>query len=113
MKRLVILLISALIMASCGTGGEKKTSSGKTPETMEKNYKVRLMTVDPGHFHAALVQNTMYPQVSPDVNVYAPDGPDLQQHLGRINSYNTRAADPTSWNEIVYKGNDFFEKMLS
>jgi predicted dehydrogenase len=55
----------------------------------------------------------MYTQVSPDVRVYAPEGPDVQQHLDRITSYNTRTADPTSWNEIVYKGNDFFEKMLS
>ncbi|NMC39247.1 MAG: oxidoreductase [Bacteroidales bacterium] len=113
MKRLVILIISTMIMASCGTDGNKKAASGNTPETLTKNYKVRLMTVDPGHFHAALVQKTMYPQVSPDVNVYAPDGPDLQQHLSRINLYNTRATDPASWNEIVYKGDDFFEKMLS
>jgi len=55
----------------------------------------------------------MFPQVSPDVHVYAPDGPDLQQHLDRIASYNKRPVDPTSWNEIVYRGNDFFEKMLS
>jgi len=113
MKRLVILLIPALIIVSCGTGGDNKTKPGEKTETMESNYKVRLMTVDPGHFHAALVQKTMYPQVSPDVHVYAPDGPDLQQHLGRISSYNSRATDPTSWNEMVYKGDDFFEKMLS
>jgi hypothetical protein len=80
---------------------------------MGNNYKVKLLTVDPGHFHAALVQKTMYPQVSPDVRVYAPEGPDVQQHLNRIESYNTRTADPTAWNEIVYKGTDFFEKMLS
>jgi predicted dehydrogenase len=34
------------------------------------------------------------------------------QHLERINSYNNRAVDPTSWNEIVYTGFDFFEKMI-
>lgn len=80
---------------------------------MDNNYQVRLITVDPGHFHAALVQKTMYPQVSPDVRVYAPDGPDVQQHLNRIISYNTRSIDPTFWNEIVYKGDDFFERMLN
>ena len=52
---------------------------------MENNYQVKLMTVDPGHFHAALVQKTMYPQVSPDVHVYAPEGPDVTQHLGQDN----------------------------
>lgn len=113
MNKSVIIIVSALIFVSCGSGGGKKQTSEKTIETMENNYQVRLLTVDPGHFHAALVQKTMYPQVSPDVHVYAPEGPDVQQHLNRITSYNTRTADPTAWNEIVYKGDDFFEKMLS
>jgi predicted dehydrogenase len=113
MKRTVIILISAMMLASCSSAGGKKQAAEKTMETMENNYKVRLITVDPGHFHAALVQKTMYPQVSPEVRVYAPEGPDVQQHLNRIASYNTRTDDPTSWNEIVYKGDDFFEKMLS
>jgi predicted dehydrogenase len=113
MRRSVIILISLMMLASCGSGGGKKQTAEKTLETMEKNYQVRLITVDPGHFHAALVQKTMYPHVSPEVRVYAPEGPDVQQHLDRIKSYNTRADDPTSWNEIVYKGDDFFEKMLS
>ncbi len=113
MKRSGIILISALILASCGSGGGKKQTAEKTLETMENNYQVRLLTVDPGHFHAALVQKTMYPRVSPEVRIYAPEGPDVQQHINRIMSYNTRAVDPTSWDEIVYKGDDFFDKMLS
>ena len=113
MKRVVIIIASALIMTSCGSGGSKKQTAEKSLEAMEDNYKVKLLTVDPGHFHAALVQKTMYPQVSPDVRVYAPEGPDVQQHLNRIASYNTRTAEPTAWNEIVYNGADFFEKMLS
>ena len=113
MKGSGIILIPALILASCGSGGGKKQTAEKTLETMENNYQVRLLTVDPGHFHAALVQKTMYPQVSPEVRIYAPEGPDVQQHINRIMSYNTRAVDPTSWDEIVYKGDDFFEKMLS
>jgi len=80
---------------------------------MKNDYQVKLITVDPGHFHAALVQKIMYDQVSPDVYVYAPEGPDVQQHLDRIESYNAREADPTAWNEVIYRGDDFFEKMLS
>ncbi len=80
---------------------------------MENQNQVKLITVDPGHFHAALVQKIMYDQVSPDVHVYAPEGPDYLQHLDRIKSYNTRASNPTAWNEIVYTGRDFFEKMLA
>jgi len=113
MKIALIILISALIATSCGSGGSTKQTSEKKTNSMENNYQVRLLTVDPGHFHAALVQKIMYPQVSPDVHVYAPEGPDVQQHLNRIGSYNSRTDDPTAWNEIVYKGNDFFEKMLS
>ena len=80
---------------------------------MEKNYRVKLITVDPGHFHAALVQKTMYNEVSPEVHVYAPQGPDFMQHLERIKAYNSRSIHPTAWNEIVYTGPDFFEKMIS
>jgi len=111
MKKLFLLIIPALILASCGSGGSKKQTE-KTETTMEKKYLVQLMTVDPGHFHAALVQKTMYEQVSPDVYVYAPEGPDYLQHIDRINSYNNRADNPTSWNEIIYTGWDFFDKML-
>ncbi|HVN57077.1 MAG TPA: putative oxidoreductase C-terminal domain-containing protein [Bacteroidales bacterium] len=74
---------------------------------------IRLITLDPGHFHAALVQKSMYPQVSADVHVYAPEGDDLKEHLSRIGSYNSRPSEPTHWNEIVYSGKDFFGKMLS
>ena len=35
----------------------------------------RFMTLDPGHFHAGLVQKEMYPDVSATVDVYAPEGP--------------------------------------
>lgn len=74
---------------------------------------VKLVTLDPGHFHAALVQKTMYADVDSVVHVYAPEGNDVTLHLGRINSYNTRTEAPTNWNEVVYKGNDFFEKMIA
>ena len=45
---------------------------------------VRLMTVDPGHFHAALVQKEMYSDVAARVDVFAPLGPDLIGHLNRM-----------------------------
>jgi predicted dehydrogenase len=102
----------AVVLNSCGSGATKQ-QSGKSDDSMKKNYQVELITVDPGHFHAALVQKTMYDQVSPEVHVYAPEGPDVTQHLGRIASYNSRPVSPTAWNENVYKGNDFFEKMLA
>lgn len=80
------------------------------PETSKS---VRLITIDPGHFHAALVQKYMYDDVDSVVHVYAPDGPDVQMHLSRIEGYNSRNENPTNWSEQVYLGGDFFEKMLS
>ncbi len=73
---------------------------------------MKFITLDPGHFHAALVQNKMYENVNSTVNVYAPSGQDLQDHLKRIDSYNVRSNNPTQWQEKVYEGNDFFKKML-
>jgi predicted dehydrogenase len=100
-----------MVLCSCGSGGSGKQQD-KSESSMENTYQVRLITVDPGHFHAALVQKNMYDQISPDVHVYAPEGPEVIQHLDLIKSYNNRAVDPTAWNEIVYTGPDFFEKML-
>lgn len=74
---------------------------------------VHLVTLDPGHFHAALVQKTMYPGVDSVVHVYAPEGNDLQLHLERVKAYNARESDPTRWKEVVYNSNDFFEKMIA
>jgi predicted dehydrogenase len=111
-KHLLFLLTLVLIVSACGTHGSGHETT-KSDAPMLQNYKVHLITVDPGHFHAALVQKIMYGQVSPDVHVYAPDGDDLKLHLGRINGYNGRPVNPTSWNEIVYTGDDFFEKMIA
>ncbi|HEV2208087.1 MAG TPA: putative oxidoreductase C-terminal domain-containing protein [Verrucomicrobiae bacterium] len=73
---------------------------------------VRLLTLDPGHFHAGLVQKYMYPQVSPIVHVYSPGGPDLQEHLRLVESFNQRTNAPTHWQEEVYTGADFLKRML-
>jgi len=74
--------------------------------------QVRLMTLDPGHFHAALVQKEMYPGVAPRVDVFAPLGPDLVEHLNRIVAYNRRSDHPTTWDVEVHTSSDYFERML-
>jgi predicted dehydrogenase len=73
---------------------------------------VRLMTLDPGHFHAALIQKEMYPGVDPTVHVFAPVGPDLLLHLGRVTAFNQRGERPTSWRLEVHAGPDYLERML-
>jgi predicted dehydrogenase len=75
--------------------------------------EVKLAIVAPGHYHAALVQKDMYPQVSPRVAVYAPLGPELLDYLNRVMLFNTRTANPTRWEPQIYTGPDFFERMLT
>jgi predicted dehydrogenase len=55
----------------------------------------------------------MYPGVAPVVWVYAPAGPDLDEHLKRVAAYNTRSENPTSWEEKLYAGSDFFARILA
>ena len=101
MKRSMLWLSIVCMMA---------TNSCKMNETTDQT--IRIMTLDPGHFHAALVQKKMYEQVSPEVHVFAPEGDDVKLHLKRIEGFNTRTDDPTSWKETVYTGKDFFDKMI-
>ncbi len=71
---------------------------------------VRLITLDPAHFHAALVQKEMYSQVDPTVHVYAPLTSDLTLHLNRIVGFNSRPERPTSWNAEVHASPNFLER---
>ncbi len=73
---------------------------------------VQLVTLDPGHFHAALVQKEMYAEVSPRVHIYAPLGPDILAHLNRISGFNNWPDRPTGWQLEVHTGPDFQERLL-
>lgn len=75
--------------------------------------EVQLITLAPGHFHAYLVQKSMYGQMDPVVHVYAPEGPEIESHIAMIESYNTRPDDPTSWQLVVYTGPDYLERMIA
>ncbi|HMH21656.1 MAG TPA: hypothetical protein VK563_07765, partial [Puia sp.] len=111
-------IVLFLLMMSCqnpstsgnrsGSADTDSSSSGHNASGQasagDSSRKVRLVTLDPGHFHAALVQKSMYADVDTVVHVYAPDGPDVKFHLDRVAGYNTRAQSPTHWKEIVYTG---------
>jgi len=73
---------------------------------------IRLITLAPGHFHAALVQKSMLPGVDPLVHVYAPAGPELDRHLAMIEQFNTRDEEPTTWRTEVHAGPDYLAEML-
>jgi len=116
MLRKLLVGLTLLLLAGASSliaqKGSDKMKSNNQQKPASTNGEVKLITLDPGHFHAALVQKTMYPQVSPAVSVYAPPGNDLDQHLKRIESYNSRPENPTHWEEKVYAGSDFLERML-
>ena len=80
--------------------------------TPKEEYLATIITCDPGHFHAGLVQKVMYPEVNPEVFVYAPVGAEVEGHMAQIEGYNSRADNPTDWKTEVYSGSDFFEKMI-
>ena len=101
-------------ISACSGGGQQSAQKEETQSQFTgAKGEVKLMTLDPGHFHAALVQKSMYDQVDPTVYVYAPEGTDVQDHLKRIEGYNTRAENPTSWVEKVYAADDYLEKMIA
>jgi predicted dehydrogenase len=95
------------LIFSCITTPEEK----ETPPINEMQ-NVILMTLDPGHFHVALIQKTMYPEVYSTVYVFAPEGAEVADFLGKIDGYNARDENPTDWNTEVYLGDDFLRKMI-
>ena len=108
--------MSLLLLAGVSSLIAQKSSDKMNSNTQQRPSTtgvVKLITLDPGHFHAALVQKTMNSRVSPLVSVYAPAGNDLDQHLARTESYNKRTDNPTQWDEKVYAGSDFLARMLS
>jgi len=79
----------------------------------QNNYmQSKLIIVDPGHFHATLLQKEMYPWVDPRVTVYAPLGPDLLEYLNRIRLFNSRPENPTRWVLDIHTSNDPMGEML-
>ena len=112
MKRNTVnYLFLAMILANSAC--TPPSTEDKGPAFSGAKGEVKIITVDPGHFHAALVQKNMYDQVDPKVHVYAPEGPDVNDHLNRIDRFNKRELDPTRWEEVVYTGPDFLDKMIS
>lgn len=108
MKYPVILFQAIMIVSffGCQSSANKQKSNADSME-------VKLITLDPGHFHAALVQKEMYPGIDSQVYVYAPGGPELDAYLALIKQYNERPENPTHWKENVYTGSDYLQKMLA
>lgn len=104
------IIMFCLLFAGCHSSEKKQASkkafSGQPGE-------VKLIVLAPAHFHADLLQKNKINQINDSVYVYARQGKELDQYLSRIQAYNNRSENPTQWKEIVYKGEDFLEKMIS
>ncbi len=105
-KSLSVFALATLLVMNQGCNTSKETTS-------ESTKALRLIVLDPGHFHADLLQKVAYDEVDSTIHVYAPDGPEVKAYLGKVEQYNTRAESPTGWNEQVYTGPDYLEKMLA
>ena len=103
---LMMLGTASFLMAGSSCGNKQQT-------TGKKDEKIHLITLDPGHFHAALLQKSMYDEIDSVVHVYAPDGSELDNHMKLVESYNTRAENPTAWKHEIYRGPDYLDKMFS
>lgn len=97
-----LLASAACTLAAAPAGGVADASAD-----------LRLVILDPGHFHAALFQKEMLPGIAPRVHVYAPCGPDLTAHLGRVFAFNQRAENPTRWEHEVHASDDCMARLIA
>ena len=73
---------------------------------------MKLIVLDPGHFHAALLQKKMYPGLESTVAVYAPSGSaDLDDYARRVDAFNARAEAPTRWQLARHIGPAFLDEL--
>jgi len=94
--------------------------AGHAPEQVGERHRemldgdfARLITLDPAHFHAALIQKEMAKGISPRVAVFAPLGPDLLSHLNLIEQFNLRTINPTHWELDVHCTARSLEEMVA
>ncbi|MBC9929504.1 putative oxidoreductase C-terminal domain-containing protein [Chitinophaga qingshengii] len=99
MKQRIIFTGITAAMLSCGTHTQKQTA-------------MHLIALDPGHFHASLVQQQMYPGIDSTIHVFAPGGPEVKQYLASIERFNQQTEPLVHWATDVYTGPDYLEKML-
>lgn len=74
---------------------------------------LRFLTLNPGHFHAALVQKMPLPDVDTTCHVYGRLTSDLLLHLQRIEGFNNRAENPTQWEVEVHACENPLERLLA
>lgn len=73
---------------------------------------LRLVTVDPAHFHAAQMHAGPLAGFARDAYVYAPVGRDLAGFWNAVSGLTVRSTAPDHWRFHMYAGDDFFSRML-
>jgi predicted dehydrogenase len=68
---------------------------------------------EPGHFHATLTLREMNPRASPEIFVYATDGPERRDFLALVERFNGRTERPTHWRPTVIEGGDPLETLIA
>ncbi len=71
-----------------------------------------MIVLDPGHSHAASVFARDFSELSDEVHVYAPPGPEVDAFLRSISAFNKRLHNPTHWKVKPYIAPDFLAHML-
>lgn len=112
MRKFLMAVVVLLSIVSCNTMNDPTELTDQSTFTGAED-EIRIMTLNPGHFHATLVQKENIRQLDDSVFIYAPGGADLELHLERIESFNNREENPTNWKTEIYTGPDYLERMLS
>jgi predicted dehydrogenase len=73
---------------------------------------LRLVVVDPVHFHAAQLHTKPMQGFARDAFVYAPVGKELAGYFNFIGNLKARSPQPDHWRFHIYSGDDFFDRML-
>ncbi len=107
MKFLVPFVLTILV-TSCLEKNLTKNELENNPMTT-----VKLMTLDPGHFHASLVHKSMYPQVDSTIYVFAPHGTEVDDFLNKIKTYNSKEEQPTGWKVKAYLSDEYVSQMIT
>jgi predicted dehydrogenase len=108
-KRLLGMLLSAWwwLIAGWAAAAPPAPMATNAPEN------VRLITLEPGHFHAALFQKESLPGLAETVHVYSPLNSDLLLHLDRVAHFNARPQNPTRWKMEIHTSPDCMERLLT
>lgn len=107
-KNITFFVIISMMM---GCSNNQKTTENTSP--IKSHADIELIVLDPGHFHASLLQKKKMEGISDTVRIYSPIGTGINQYLTSIQSYNERTDNPTCWVEQSYIADDYLSKMIS